>query len=174
MNADHIVQAFIARINAHDADAIAAALTADHVFIDSRGTRITGREVMREGWRAYLRRVPDYRLSAAKLFSDGAEVVVIGQAQGTWSADGSLHAHNARGHPCGVPRAGARRSHYPLAGLCRQRADPALHAATRLIRVAERCGRLRLQTEACAFADSTPCGNACKVFPHAVRLYGPA
>jgi hypothetical protein len=29
------------------------------------------------------------------VFSDGADVVVIGQAQGTWSADGSLHARNA-------------------------------------------------------------------------------
>jgi uncharacterized protein (TIGR02246 family) len=95
MNADSVVLAFIACINAHDADAIAAALTPDHVFIDSLGTRITGREVMREGWRAYLRMVPDYRLSVVKVFGDGADVVVIGEAQGTWSADGSLHAHNA-------------------------------------------------------------------------------
>jgi ketosteroid isomerase-like protein len=95
MNADSIVRAFIARINAHDADAIAAALTCDHLFIDSLGTRITGREVMREGWRAYLRMVPDYRLSITKVFVDGADVVVTGQAQGTWSVDGSLHAHNA-------------------------------------------------------------------------------
>jgi uncharacterized protein (TIGR02246 family) len=95
MSAAAIVQAFIACINAHDADAIAAALTPDHVFIDSLGTRVTGRETMREGWRAYLRMVPDYCLIVTRVFSDGADVVVTGEARGTWSADGSLQATNA-------------------------------------------------------------------------------
>jgi limonene-1,2-epoxide hydrolase len=95
MSPAEIVRAFIERINAHDADAIAQALTADHVFIDSLGSRVTGRESLREGWRAYLRMVPDYRLTVDRVFSDGADVVIIGQARGTWTADGSLHEHNA-------------------------------------------------------------------------------
>jgi ketosteroid isomerase-like protein len=120
MNANSIVQAFIACINAHDADAIAAALTSDHVFIDSLGTQITGREALRAGWRAYLRMVPDYHLSVAQT---GAGNLVGGRQPA---------CAQRLGHPGGFPRAGPQRSHRPVAGVRRQRADPALHAAAHL------------------------------------------
>jgi ketosteroid isomerase-like protein len=89
------VQAFIEHINAHDVGAIGRALAPAHVFIDSLGTRVEGAERVREGWQAYLRAVPDYRLTVEKMFSDAAEVVVLGRAGGTWSPDGTLHERHA-------------------------------------------------------------------------------
>ena len=56
----------LARINAHDVDGIAALLTSDIRFIDSLGGITVGREALREGWRQYLRMVPDYRIDVSR------------------------------------------------------------------------------------------------------------
>jgi ketosteroid isomerase-like protein len=39
-------------INQHDADRLAECMSSDHVFIDSLGRSVKGRENMRSGWRA--------------------------------------------------------------------------------------------------------------------------
>jgi ketosteroid isomerase-like protein len=92
-------QRFVVHINAHDVAAIAALLTPDHRFIDSLGTQVQGREQLREGWRQYLRMVPDYRLEVEHVLADGAQVVLLGRAHGTYSPDGTLAAHNAWSTP---------------------------------------------------------------------------
>lgn len=89
------VEQFSARVNAHDVEAIASLLTPQHCFIDSLGQRAQGRETLRAGWAAYFRMVPDYRLTADRVLHEGADVVVIGHARGTYSADGTLRAANA-------------------------------------------------------------------------------
>jgi ketosteroid isomerase-like protein len=93
------VQRFIAHINARDAQSIAADLSEDHLFIDSLGTRVSGRDSLRAGWRAYLAMVPDYALSVDSIFCDGPDVVVLGRAQGTFTRDGSLKPENAWATP---------------------------------------------------------------------------
>jgi ketosteroid isomerase-like protein len=90
-----LVDAFIAQVNAHDADALSALLAPEHRFIDSLGTVVCGRETLRAGWRAYFNRVPDYRIRVARVLAQGEEVLVVGDAGGTFTADGTLRPENA-------------------------------------------------------------------------------
>lgn len=94
-----VVEQFVACINTHEVDGIASLLSPQHRFIDSLGTVVTGREAMRNGWREYFRMVPDYRLSIAQVFTDGAQVLLVGEARGTYTRDGTLEAHNAWSTP---------------------------------------------------------------------------
>jgi ketosteroid isomerase-like protein len=86
---DTVLQ-FLERINQHDADKLAELMTEDHVFIDSLGQSVTGRESMRLGWRGYFAFCPDYWVSHEEIFSNGDLVAVFGAAGGTIAADGKL------------------------------------------------------------------------------------
>jgi ketosteroid isomerase-like protein len=89
-----IVRAFVNAINLRSPDAIAGLMTDDHVFIDSLGMRVTGREPMRKGWEGYFRMVPDYSIAIDETFAEGSVVVVLGAAQGTYSPGGPLKPEN--------------------------------------------------------------------------------
>jgi len=95
-------QQFVAHINSHDLDSIAALLTSDHRFVDSLGSVAVGREALREGWRQYFRMVPDYRIEVEQTFVDGPHVVLVGVARGTYTTDGTLHAANAWSTPAAL------------------------------------------------------------------------
>ena len=43
--------------------------------------------------------LPDYRVDVARSFCDGSDVVLIGAARGTYTADGSLEPSNAWSTP---------------------------------------------------------------------------
>jgi len=88
------VLGFLNHINQHDADKLAEYMTEDHVFIDSLGQSISGRENMRSGWRAYFAFCPDYWVSHEEILSDGRLVAVFGAAGGTIAADGKLPPEN--------------------------------------------------------------------------------
>jgi ketosteroid isomerase-like protein len=66
----------------------------DHVFIDSLGQSIRGREHMRSGWRSYFAFCPDYCVSHEEIFQSGNRVAIFGAAQGTVAADGKLPWEN--------------------------------------------------------------------------------
>jgi ketosteroid isomerase-like protein len=53
MNPTDTVLRFLERINEHDADKLAELMTDDHMFIDSLGQSVRGREKMRLGWQSY-------------------------------------------------------------------------------------------------------------------------
>ncbi len=95
---------FLDRINQRDPDKLAELMTEDHVFIDSFGRAVRGRETMRQGWRSYYAMCPDYRVSHEEIFANGNVVAMFGAAGGTisehlwetpaaWRAvvDGGLH-----------------------------------------------------------------------------------
>jgi ketosteroid isomerase-like protein len=86
---DTVLQ-FLERINQRDADALAEMMTEDHVFIDSLGQALTGRENMRLGWRGYYAFCPDYWVAHEEILSNGGLVAVFGAAGGTIAADGKL------------------------------------------------------------------------------------
>jgi len=94
-----IARRFVDLVNAHDLDGLVAQLTQDHRFIDSLGTEIRGRDTVREGWRQYFRMVPDYRVDVVRSFSDGPEVVLLGVARGTYTAEGELETRNTWSTP---------------------------------------------------------------------------
>lgn len=52
---------FNERINHKDLEGLAQLMTDDHTFIDSAGTITKGKMAMKEGWRDFFARFPDYR-----------------------------------------------------------------------------------------------------------------
>ena len=89
-----VAHAFVDAINHRSPEEIASLMTEDHVFIDSLGTRVTGRQQMQKGWQGYFSMVPDYSITVDETFAEGAVVVMLGTAQGTWSSGGSLKPEN--------------------------------------------------------------------------------
>jgi uncharacterized protein (TIGR02246 family) len=89
-----VARAFVNAINQQSVEGIADLMTEDHVFIDSLGTRVDGKQRMKAGWEGYFRMVPDYSIAINETLVDGAVVVMLGTAQGTYSTDGVLRPEN--------------------------------------------------------------------------------
>jgi len=89
-----IARAFVEAINRQSVEEIARLMSQDHVFVDSGGMRVQGRQKMKAGWQAYFRLVPDYTITIEETLVKGFVVVLLGTAQGTYSADGRLEAEN--------------------------------------------------------------------------------
>jgi ketosteroid isomerase-like protein len=85
---------FMERINQHDADKLAELMTEDHVFTDSLGQSMRGRDNMRVAWRGYYAFCPDFWVSHEEIFPNGNLVAVFGSAGGTIAANGKLPAEN--------------------------------------------------------------------------------
>jgi ketosteroid isomerase-like protein len=94
MNPAETVLEFLERINQRDVDKLAELMTEDHVFIDSLGQSVRGREKMRAGWRGYYAFCPDYWVAHEEIFENGNRVAVFGSAGGTIAANGKLPAEN--------------------------------------------------------------------------------
>jgi ketosteroid isomerase-like protein len=94
MNPTATVLEFMNRINQRDADRLAELMTEDHVFIDSLGQAVRGRETMRTGWRGYFALCPDYWISHDQILQDGNVAAIFGAAGGTIAAAGQLPAEN--------------------------------------------------------------------------------
>jgi ketosteroid isomerase-like protein len=94
-NPVEIALAFVAKINAHDLDGIAALMSPDHVFIDSLGATVRGAGQMRVGWKSYLAWFPDYAIEITQQFSNGELVGLFGKARGTYAVDGKLVRQNS-------------------------------------------------------------------------------
>ena len=88
------VLSFIDRINEHDEDKLADLMTDDHVFVDSLGNAIKGKEKMRAAWKSYFAFCPDYRIIHEDLLEGGSMVGAFGTAGGTVSASGALPPEN--------------------------------------------------------------------------------
>jgi ketosteroid isomerase-like protein len=76
-------QQFVSAINGHDAGALAALMTPDHLFVDSMGNRVQGAEPMRAGWRVYFAMCQDYWIRIEKSISEDSTVLACGEAGGT-------------------------------------------------------------------------------------------
>src|ERR1700674_3461237 len=93
------VAELVARINCHDVGALVEWMTDDHLFVDSLGRAMHGRESMRGAWEAYFRWFPDYRVVVEQMaFRDGV-VLACGVAAGTYGAGGSPRAEDAWSAP---------------------------------------------------------------------------
>jgi len=74
---------FVAAINRHDAEALAALMTPDHLFVDSVGQRTAGAAAMAAGWRGYFAMCPDYWVRIDDAAADGDVTLAVGEAGGT-------------------------------------------------------------------------------------------
>ena len=88
------VAQFIACINRQDVEGLCRLMTPDHLFVDSLGMEIRGREPMREGWRAYFGMVPDYHIAVTDHLETGPVVALFGRASGTYAPGGQLRQQN--------------------------------------------------------------------------------
>jgi ketosteroid isomerase-like protein len=86
--------AFAAAINRRSPEELSSLMTDDHVFIDSLGNRVEGKDRMTSGWIGYYRMVPDFSITIDETFAAGDVVVMLGTAQGTLSAGGELRPEN--------------------------------------------------------------------------------
>ena len=94
MSPTETVLQFMDRINQRDVDKLAEMMTEDHVFIDSLGNSVHGREKMRAGWQGYFAFCPDYWVSHEEILANGNIVAVFGSAGGTIAASGKLPPEN--------------------------------------------------------------------------------
>ncbi len=83
MNPAEVLDKWLAAINAHDAAALAALMTGDHLFVDSLGNRVTGAKSMEAGWKGYFAMCPDYWVRREHAMSEGGTMLVDGEAGGT-------------------------------------------------------------------------------------------
>jgi ketosteroid isomerase-like protein len=74
---------FLDCINQRDPAKLAELMTEGHVFIDSVGNTVRGRDAMRKGWQGYFALCPDYWVSHEEIFSNRKQVAVFGAAGGT-------------------------------------------------------------------------------------------
>jgi len=81
---------FMERINRRDAEKVAELMSDDHLFVDSLGQKVQGRDKMLAGWRGYFAFCSDYWISHEEILISGNTVAIFGAAGGTISAGGKL------------------------------------------------------------------------------------
>jgi ketosteroid isomerase-like protein len=62
----------------------------DHLFVDSLGGVVRGREAMRAAWQGYFAFSPDYWVKRELILADDRNVAAFGVAGGTIAVDGRL------------------------------------------------------------------------------------
>jgi ketosteroid isomerase-like protein len=70
---------FVAAINSHDVETIAALMADDHTFIDAHGNEVTGKETMKDGWASYFQLFPDYYIEIEEIFTKGDLAMAYGR-----------------------------------------------------------------------------------------------
>lgn len=89
---EKVARRFVDAINRHQVDELVGLTSLNHVFVDSLGQRVEGRARLRQAWTEYFRMVPDYAVSVHEVLARGASVILVGTAEGTYTADGRLLA----------------------------------------------------------------------------------
>jgi uncharacterized protein (TIGR02246 family) len=69
---------FNERINQQDLEGLAELMTDDHKFIDSEGNITKGKDAMKEGWREFFKKYPDYRNKFTSVTVQDNVVVMVG------------------------------------------------------------------------------------------------
>lgn len=82
-----VVHAFVDAINRADIDALGRLMTEDHVFTDGSGAAVGGRETMKAAWKAYFAMVPAYEHEIEETYVQGAVVILLGSARGTYRGE---------------------------------------------------------------------------------------
>ena len=77
---------FVRRINAHDPKGIVSLCTADHIFIDSLASQMSGCERLEQAWAGYFSLFFDYRIDLEAAASQNAVVLACGFASATHAA----------------------------------------------------------------------------------------
>jgi len=71
---------FIERINQRNLEGLAELMTEDHTFMDNSGNVTKGKLAMKEGWRDFFERYPDYRNIVTCVTTIDNVVVMVGHS----------------------------------------------------------------------------------------------
>lgn len=86
---------FVAAINSHNVDNICNLMADDHLFIDSQGNKLAGKDTMKHAWKGYFEMFPDYTIEIAETLENENIVVLLGYAEATYknlkTEDNSKH-----------------------------------------------------------------------------------
>ena len=74
---------FVRCINAHDSKGIVSLCTTDHIFIDSLGSKVSGRERLEQAWAGYFSLFPHYCIEVEAAASRDAVALACGFASAT-------------------------------------------------------------------------------------------
>lgn len=69
---------FNEKINQQDLEGLAELMTDDHTFIDTEGNVTKGKNVMKEGWREFFKKYPDYKNKFTSVTVQDNIVIMIG------------------------------------------------------------------------------------------------
>jgi ketosteroid isomerase-like protein len=69
---------FNEKINQQDLEGLAELMTDDHTFIDNFREITKGKDVMKEGWREFFEKYPDYRNTFTCVTAQNNVVVMVG------------------------------------------------------------------------------------------------
>jgi ketosteroid isomerase-like protein len=76
-----LVTRFNDSINARDLEGLAGLMSDDHVFIDTAGNSVTGKQSCLQAWRGFFDAYPGYRNSFESMGVDGSVVTIIGHSE---------------------------------------------------------------------------------------------
>ncbi len=79
-----IVLELVKAINEHDTHKIGSLISEDHVFIDSQGNEVHGKDKMIKGWEGYFNLFPDYKIEVGQLLDEGSLTILLGFASGSF------------------------------------------------------------------------------------------
>lgn len=94
MVAEKIVLLFVDAINHADITRLASLMTDNHVFIDSDGSNVRGKDAVVDGWSRYFSIVTDYSVTVHEIFSNENTTVLVGVATGAFARSGKSHPSN--------------------------------------------------------------------------------
>jgi ketosteroid isomerase-like protein len=89
-----LILEFVGRLNAHDVKGMCDLMTEDHLFVDSLGEQLRGREQMRRAWVQYFYLFPDFTITCQNIFRRDHELALFGSAQGSYTVGSPVPASN--------------------------------------------------------------------------------
>ncbi len=78
---------FVEKINDHDIDAMQQLMSSDHVFTDSLGMVIKGKDEMKEAWTGFFNWFPDYEITIRHTLLTNDTVGIFGKAKGIFNTE---------------------------------------------------------------------------------------
>jgi hypothetical protein len=75
---------FVEAINNADIGELENLMSDDHVFVDAGDGRYQGKENMKQGWIAYFKMFPDYRIEIVDITEGDSIIGIFGYASGTY------------------------------------------------------------------------------------------
>lgn len=89
-----ITCSFVEMINSRNPEGLRDLMAENHLFTDSLGQTVEGKETMYAAWKDYFRMAPDYEIVCEKMLRSGNTVVILGRARGTCAFEGRLSPAN--------------------------------------------------------------------------------